>query len=74
LQLAIIKFSLGGRGSRRGKSGGIWAYSAQKDLRLQKDFANSNRILLEIQNKFVERVLASGRRNSFCKVTYLLNL
>ena len=25
---------------RRRKSGGIWAPSAQKDLRLQKDFAN----------------------------------
>jgi hypothetical protein len=28
--------------TRRGKNGGIWASSAQKDLRLQKDYANSN--------------------------------
>ena len=34
--------------ARRGKSGGIWACSAQKDLRLQKDYANSNYILLEM--------------------------
>ena len=33
-------YALGSAG--HGKSGGIWASSAQKDLRLQKDYANSN--------------------------------
>jgi hypothetical protein len=45
---------------RREKSGGIWASSAQKDLRLQKDFANSNWIPLEIQNKFVKNSVTEG--------------
>jgi hypothetical protein len=44
-------------------------------LRLQKDFANSNYILLEIicevaENFCHRRISASGRGNSFCKITY----
>ena len=61
--------------SRHGKKGGIWAPGAQKDSRLQKDFANSNSILLEIVNGFVEnfcqrRISASERGNFFCRITY----
>ena len=46
--------------SRRGKSGGTWAPSAQKYFRLQKDFANSNKILLDIINNVFETTVTEG--------------
>jgi hypothetical protein len=54
---------------RRGKSGGIWASSAQKNLRLQKDYAKKTICFWKFVEKYCHRrISAAGRRNSFSMI------